>query len=243
MTLRFYERLGHENRRPSPFSWRIRYALAHKQLEPEVVPVTFAEVHRIEAISGQRFVPVIEHAGKVVADSWEIAVFLEQSFPDHPTLFGGARGQSVAHFISRWTDESVHPLIRNLILPDFVEVLEEEDRRYYRASRELVLGHTLEDCVKNHERLAIELNDVLAPLGRTLQTQPYLAGETPAYADYAVFGAFQWARLGCPRSIVPPGNDVVQSWLTRMRALYDGLADHFPGFPPTSEKGDGGNTF
>jgi len=30
-----YERIGHEGRRPSPFSWRIRYALAHKGVEPQ----------------------------------------------------------------------------------------------------------------------------------------------------------------------------------------------------------------
>ena len=27
MALIFFERVGHEGRRPSPFSWRIRYAL------------------------------------------------------------------------------------------------------------------------------------------------------------------------------------------------------------------------
>ena len=58
MTLKFYERLGHENRRPSPFSWRIRYALAHKEIEAEVIPVTFADVDQIRQISGQKFVPV-----------------------------------------------------------------------------------------------------------------------------------------------------------------------------------------
>jgi hypothetical protein len=33
MSLVMYERLGHDDRRPSPFSWRIRYALAHKGVE------------------------------------------------------------------------------------------------------------------------------------------------------------------------------------------------------------------
>ena len=31
MTLIMYERVGADGRRPSPFSWRIRYALAHRQ--------------------------------------------------------------------------------------------------------------------------------------------------------------------------------------------------------------------
>ena len=61
MTLVFHERVGLDGRRISPFSWRIRYALAHKGLDPEVVSTRFADVARIRALSGQNFVPIIEH--------------------------------------------------------------------------------------------------------------------------------------------------------------------------------------
>ena len=37
MSLIFYERVGYEGRRPSPFSWRIRYALAHKGVDFDVL--------------------------------------------------------------------------------------------------------------------------------------------------------------------------------------------------------------
>ena len=57
MALIFYERVGHEGRRPSPFSWRIRYALAHKGLDFEVRPVRFADVGTIRALSGQDLIP------------------------------------------------------------------------------------------------------------------------------------------------------------------------------------------
>ena len=43
MTIVMYERVGFEQRRPSPFSWRIRYALAHKG-----VPVEFRLVDPLE---------------------------------------------------------------------------------------------------------------------------------------------------------------------------------------------------
>ena len=38
MALIFHERVGLDGRRISPFSWRIRYAFAHKGLQPTVVP-------------------------------------------------------------------------------------------------------------------------------------------------------------------------------------------------------------
>jgi transposase InsO family protein len=44
MTLTMYERIGHEGRRRSPLSWRIRYAPAHKGVEPQFRHVRFADV-------------------------------------------------------------------------------------------------------------------------------------------------------------------------------------------------------
>src|SRR4051795_4554349 len=82
MGLIFHERVGLEGRRISPFSWRIRYALAHKGLDPEVVPTRFADVERIRALSGQHFVPIVEHDERVVHDSWSIACYLEDRFTD-----------------------------------------------------------------------------------------------------------------------------------------------------------------
>ena len=59
MTLILHERVGLDGRRPSPFSWRIRYALAHKGVAVEYRPTRFADVDAIERLSGQRMVPVL----------------------------------------------------------------------------------------------------------------------------------------------------------------------------------------
>src|SRR5262245_9278204 len=83
MALIFYERVGHEGRRPSPFSWRIRYALAHKGLDFEVRPVRFADVGTIRALSGQHLTPVLSDGEHVVHETWDIACYLEDQFPAH----------------------------------------------------------------------------------------------------------------------------------------------------------------
>lgn len=70
MTLVLHERVGHEGRRPSPYSWRIRYALAHKGLAVDYRPTRFADVDGIERLSGQRLVPVLVDGAVVVSDSW-----------------------------------------------------------------------------------------------------------------------------------------------------------------------------
>jgi glutathione S-transferase len=84
-----YERVGFERRRPSPFSWRTRYALTHKGLDVEYRPTGFADVETIKRLSGQHLVPIIVDRTTVVHDSWRIATYLEDKFPDRPALFGG----------------------------------------------------------------------------------------------------------------------------------------------------------
>ena len=39
--------------------------------------------------------PIIEDHGKVVNDSFDIALYLEQTYPDKPTLFGGPGGAAL----------------------------------------------------------------------------------------------------------------------------------------------------
>src|SRR5712671_6627347 len=80
MTLIMYERVGADGRRPSPFSWRIRYALAHKGIEPEFRHVRFADVETIRGLSGQHFVPIVTDGDRVIHDSWDIACYLEDRF-------------------------------------------------------------------------------------------------------------------------------------------------------------------
>lgn len=45
-----------------------------------------------QTLSGRQ-VPVIEDQGKVVHDSFAIAQYLERTYPDQPSLFGGPGGK------------------------------------------------------------------------------------------------------------------------------------------------------
>ena len=75
MTLVMYERVGHDGRRPSPFSWRIRYALAHKGVPVEFRLVRFADVETIRQLSGQHMVPILLDGDRVVHE------FVEHRLP------------------------------------------------------------------------------------------------------------------------------------------------------------------
>ena len=67
------------------------------------------------------------------------------------------------------------------------------EAHYFRATREKRFGK-LEDLPAGYGEQIAALRASLLPLRQTLSRQPWLAGERPAYADYAVFGMFTaWA--------------------------------------------------
>ena len=74
--VRLYELVLDNGRSASPYVWRIRYALAHKGLKCEPVPVGFTEISGIE--NGRfKTVPIIQHGSTVMSESWDIAEHLE----------------------------------------------------------------------------------------------------------------------------------------------------------------------
>jgi hypothetical protein len=54
-------------------------------------------------------------------------------------------------------------------------------------------------------------------------------GGSPAYADYLVFGAFQWARAISDLEVLAAG-DPIGAWRGRMLDLFDGLARRAPAY-------------
>ncbi|WP_312011752.1 MULTISPECIES: glutathione S-transferase C-terminal domain-containing protein [unclassified Bradyrhizobium] len=64
----------------------------------------------------------------------------------------------------------------------------------------------------------------LRPLRATLAGQPYLGGDSPTYADYYVFGAFQWATAISKFRLLEDG-DPIAGWRHRMLELHGGLPE------------------
>jgi glutathione S-transferase len=244
MTLVLHERIGLEGRRISPFSWRIRYALAHKGLDPQVIETRFADVGRIRALSGQDLTPIIEDHGKVVFDTWRIACHLEDHYPDRPSLFGGPIGRGTARVVNIWSDTVLGRAMRPQVYADFIWSIDPIDRAYFRKSRETQLGMTLEQYSATRDAAMPELVQTCLLLDRTLSDQPFLAGEAPAYVDYVVFSVFQWARIGSPRDVLAETDklNAIRDWRTRMIGLYGGLGDRFALYPENRSGPDGRET-
>ncbi|TKB30412.1 MAG: glutathione S-transferase family protein, partial [Mesorhizobium sp.] len=147
MTILFYDLVGHDAKRPfSPHCWKTKMALAHKGLDATKVPTRFLEVPKVEG-GASKTVPVIRDGERVVADSFAIALYLDEAYPERPTLFGGEGGKATARFIERWSQLTIHPYLMTVLLTDLHSMQDEANRAYFRESREQRLGKRLEEVV------------------------------------------------------------------------------------------------
>jgi glutathione S-transferase len=229
MTLKLFELVGADETRPfSPFCWRTRMALAHKGLDAASIPWRFTEKAAISP-HGSDKVPVLLNGDEAVVDSWVIANYLEDKYPDRPSLFGGAGGRAVGRMINWWGDVTVVGGMFPLIVADIPSHLLPVDADYFRKSREARLGRPLEEVRAGRETAVAGFRKSLDPMRLTLKTQPYLGGDQPNYADYIVFGGFQWARVVSPFKLLE-ANDPIYAWREKMLDAFDGMARTSPGY-------------
>jgi glutathione S-transferase len=229
-SLKLFELVGADDTRPfSPFCWRTRMALAHKGLSAESIPWCFTEKETIAPHKSEK-VPVLLDGETAVADSWTIANYLEDRYPDSPSLFGGEGGRAMARMLNWWGDIAVVGGMSPLIVADIPGHLKPVDQVYFRRSREARFGKPLEEVVAGRDKSVEGFRRALDPLRLTLKSQPYLGGAAPNYADYIVFGGFQWARVVSPFKLLAE-NDPVYAWRERLLDAFDGMARKSPGYP------------
>jgi len=229
MAIKLYDLAGAESdRRFSPFCWRTKMALAHKGLEFETIPWRYSDGSAI-AFAGADRVPVIADGDRPVADSWNIACHLEDTYPKLPSLFGGAAGRASARFVNGWADAVLNAALSRLLVIDILDHLDAADRAYFRESREKRFGMTLEAFAADKEKNLATLRSALEPLRAMLAAQAFIGGDSPLYSDYIVFGSLHWAR-SIGRTRLLETNDPVEGWRERLADEFGGMARKAPGY-------------
>lgn len=222
MTIRLYELVGSDRTRPfSPHCWKTAMSLAHKGLEWKGVPTTFTQIASVPGGAG--IVPVIEdEAGETIADSFAIALYLEERYPDRPSLFSGDGGKAMARFVENWVQTQVHSILGMAAIMDIHDALDPADQAYFRKSRESRFSAPLEQTREKGRGQLPSLTPRLGPLRWTLKQQPFIGGQSPLFADYIVFGAFQWMRAISP-AVYLDADDPVRDWFERCLDLHGGM--------------------
>jgi glutathione S-transferase len=217
-----YDLVLEGDRRPSPYCWRAKFALRHKGLTRRDEPTGFTEKEKI-AFAESQTVPVIHDGAKVVKDSWVIARHLDEAYPDNP-LFQGEVGLAYGRFVASWVDSIVQPALFPIIVSDLYDRVRPVDQPYFKESRGKRIGTTDFAAFQKtaREKGVTAFRSVLEPARRVLKEQKFLAGESPAYPDYALASAFLWARIASPLVLLE-ADDPVHAWRERMLDLFDGM--------------------
>jgi glutathione S-transferase len=180
-----------ESIRFSPYCWRIKLALAHKNLEYETIPWHFTD----KEATGYDEVPVLVDGDRVISNSQDIAEYLDEAYPNEPPLYGDPPASALTNFVRSWSEQVLQPALAPILMPDIFPKLAARDQVYFRTTREARLDCTIEELATRRAGAIAAFQATLAPLLGTLKGQAFIAGDTPGYADHIVFGALQWARL------------------------------------------------
>ena len=218
--MKLYELVGYDTSKGfSPFAWRAKLALEHKGIEYETVPLCFTEIEKALEFAGSKTVPVLVSEGDVITDSWDIACFLEENFPDQPSLFQSRSAAKLFDF--QIAKSLLMPLFRTIV-GDIFNVIDEKDHVYFRETREPRIGCTIEEAAETIEPSFSVFKENLWPYIEYLKLNEFIGGEVPTYQDYGLYGMFLWARMTSPKQLIGK-DDSISSWLNRMDQLFDGL--------------------
>ena len=224
MPIKIFDLCGaNQSHRFSPYCWRAKMAILHKGFQIEEIPTPFTKIPEVAGgISAT--VPVVEDGDNTVSDSWEIAEYLERTYPDRPTLFGSDQGLALTRFVESWVNASVNPIIASLIVKDIHDILSPEDQIYFRESREKRFGKTLEVVQENREDRVHILHTALKPFSRILKQQNYFGGDTPLYADYILYGSLLWPHVSSSFELLQD-DDLIMHWFRSCQSLHGGLGE------------------
>lgn len=93
----------------SPFCDKIRRVLHAKRQSFEIVEVpvgqSLSSVRRLNPIGK---LPTLEHDGRIIVDSSDIARYLERTFPEPSLLPEDPRERALVHVLEDWADESLY---------------------------------------------------------------------------------------------------------------------------------------
>jgi len=219
MTLQLYDlALSDIDVRPSPYCWLVKYALLHKGLKFETIPLRFTEKENYpDPEHGQ--LPILKDGDQVICDSLNIIAYLEKHHANDPLT--STKGERAAvDFYLAWMGAILYPALGPMLMARVHSAAHEDDREYFRTAREARFGKTLEELSSipgQREKTEAALEMLAAPLARN----KYLGGDFPNLADYAVFGVFMWQRTVCSETLYE-APQAVDAWQERMLDLYDG---------------------
>lgn len=212
-----YELANADGNCPSPFVWRIKFALQSKNISYERIPTGYRDIARIGP-GTLKTVPVLEHAGQFMSESWTIAEWIDGAYPSQPMLFSSPAELAMVRFFDKWFGTAIMPpMFRSCVLEIFRRAKPQE-QDYFRTSRERLFKKSLEAVAGEAGDNIAKMRDALMPMRLALRQTPFLGGAAPNYADHIAWGTFVAFAPFAAEPLLAAG-DALHRWLDRGAAL------------------------
>lgn len=208
----------------SPYCLPITRALEALDVQFAIRNISNADRREvIELTNGAYYqVPVLVHDGRVIfessGDSLDIAHYVDKTFGGgrlFPAEHEGFQRLVVAHL-----EDDVEGVTFRLVDPPYLAAMENvTERTMIIRHKERKFGRgCVEAWAAGRDDLAKSARALLEPYELALQHRPFLFGETPVYADFALFGILgnltyqDYNRL-------PEGFAALAAWFQRITAF------------------------
>lgn len=221
MTRRLFELVTRDGISISPYVWRTKYALAAKGLDYESCGIGFVDIPVVCPPNAGTLPILQDFQQRFICDSWEIAAYLDETYGD-PLLFSCEREHSLVLFFDRWLSVEVVPNLLRICALDIYNRLRNADQIYFRHSREVRLGRSLESAHAERERYLPKVRRALEPMRVALRHSAFVGGASPSYADFIAAGAFIWAGSVATIHLLE-ADDPMLEWLDRCLGLFGGI--------------------
>ncbi|KAI0667609.1 hypothetical protein C8Q78DRAFT_1081920 [Trametes maxima] len=200
----------------SPNTWKTRYSLNYKGLPYKTVWVEYPD---IEAVLRKLGAPATEqkpdgspyytlpaiydpNTKTAVVDSFEIARYLDKTYPDTPRLIPAGTDALHVAFIHAWRGLLMNDL-GPLVIPAVANSLRSRSEVYFRATREVMFGGDLEKLAPAGSAKRVEhwkgIKNGLDTLAQWIEAdgtgKRFFNGDQPAWADIAFAGYLIWLRV------------------------------------------------
>ncbi len=213
----------------SPFNQKIQRMLNYKGVAFEEIYWRIAERGKVLKVSPSGKLPALEHNGKVVVDSTDMAYYIETAFPQRPLIPEDPKLRGLLHAIEDWADESLY--FYEMVLRFTTEgnteknvpKLIENEAPALRWLLKRIIPRLLRKATanqgigrKSREQLSIDTRRHIEAVANMLGQDDWLLDNRLTLADLAVYAMFQCFRDADFVAAMLDEYPAVTAWMARI---------------------------
>jgi glutathione S-transferase len=214
----------------SPFCDKVRRILHVKGQPYEIreIPVS-QSLRRVRQVNRIGKLPCLDHDGHRVADSSDIARYLDQKFPQPALLPSDPGERALCHVLEDWADESLYfyEMALRFTIPHnarrFVPALVAHDPPWFQRLAEYVVPRIMRRITRSQgvgrkprDMLLRDVERQIRAVAALLGEGQWLVGGSLSVADIAVFAQLACIRGADEGAKLVEAEPAVAAWMERV---------------------------